>query len=224
MEKPGIKALISLILSIFVVISSIFSLSSCGEKNRDYDEAEVLLAAENLIKKSERLNIIYWGEGIMYSPDLSLANGAYYAADEESLMLLGVETVDDIVALTKDTFTEDYANIVIGTKLSSVSDEDGIKIYARYYQKYSALDEKPECIMVYKNAEVFLKDKCEYDYSTLSVERVKGESIFVKIAVKVTNPDGKSRSTYAEVELIEEQNGFRINNPTYKRYDVGSTE
>lgn len=223
MKKSVLKPTISLILSIIVVFSMLFSLSSCGEKNREYDEAEVLSAAENLIKKSERLNKIYWGEGIIYSPDKSLANGAYYSADPESTELLGVNTVDDIINLTKETFTADYAKIAIDTKLSSVSDEDGIQIYARYYQKYSALDNSPECIMVYKNAEIFLKDKCEYDYSTLCIDSVKGQSIFVKIAVKVTNPDGESMTTHAVVELIEEENGFRINTPTYKRYAVGNT-
>lgn len=223
MKKSVLKPTISLILSIIVVFSMLFSLSSCGEKNREYDEAEVLSAAENLIKKSERLNKIYWGEGIIYSPDNSLANGAYYSADPESTELLGVNTVDDIINLTKETFTADYAKIAIDTKLSSVSDEDGIQIYARYYQKYSALDNSPECIMVYKNAEIFLKDKCEYDYSTLCIDGVKGQSIFVKIAVKVTNPDGESMTTHAVVELIEEENGFRINTPTYKRYAVGNT-
>lgn len=223
MKKSVLKSTISLILSIIIVFSMLFSLSSCGEKNREYDEAEVLSAAENLIKKSERLNKIYWGEGIIYSPDQSLANGAYYSADPESTELLGVNTVDDIINLTKETFTADYAKIAIDTKLSSVSDEDGIQIYARYYQKYSALDNSPECIMVYKNAEIFLKDKCEYDYSTLCIDSVKGQSIFVKIAVKVTNPDGESMTTHAVVELIEEENGFRINTPTYKRYTVGNT-
>jgi len=222
MERKPYKTLILLILSTIIVLSVVFSLFSCGEKNREYNEVEVLSAAEALIKNSERLNVIYWGEGILYSPDLSLANGVYYAADVESLSLLGVSTVEDIKNLTRATFTERYAESAINTTFSSISDEDGIKVYARYYQKYTAEDNSvPECIMVNKNAEFFLKDKCEYDYSTLAVDRVEGQCIFVKIAVKVTDPDGNSRDTVAVVGLIEEQNGFRINTPTYKRYDVG---
>ena len=219
MKKNSYKGLISLILSTIIVLSMVFSLSSCGEKDREYDEAEVLSAAEILIKNSEKLNDIYWGEGIIYSPDLSQANGSYYAADPESLLLFGVNTVEDIKNLTRLTFTKAYADNAINTTFSSISDEDGIKIYSRYYQKYSVSDASlPECIMVNKNAEFFLKDKCEYDYSTLAIDHVKGQSIFVKISVKVTDQDGNSRDTLAVVELIEEQDGFRINSPTYKRY------
>ena len=73
----------------------------------------------------------------------------------------------------------------------------------------------------YKNAEIFLKDKCVYDYSTLRVDSVKGESIFVCVDLTVTNPDGDSQAAVVRVELIEEEEGFRINTPTYKRFDSG---
>ena len=222
MKSNVVKSIISLILSTIVVLSITFSLFSCGEKDREYVEEEVLSAAKTLIKNSERLNVIFWGEGIIGTDDKSLSNGVYYAADTASLAQLGVNTLEDVENLARATFTEAYSETAISTTFSSISDEDGIKILSRYYQKYSAADDSvPECIMVNTGSNFFLKDKCEYDYSTLAVDHVKGQSIFVKIAVKITNPDGEFREDFCIVELIEEQNGFRINSPTYKSYDAG---
>ena len=210
------KSKIAAFLLIIVVIFTVF-ITSCA-RNRDYVEAEVIDAAKSLIAKSARLNEIYWGEGIAHDQDKSGANGAYYRASSASLSRFGIATIDDLTRLTRETFTVDMANDIINNSLSSISDEDGIRIYARYYQKYSALDDTPECIMVYDKAEVFLKDIVIYNYDTVRVSRVKGESIFVSIEVTVINDEGKSQSSALEVELIEEDAGFRLNSPTYKRY------
>ena len=210
------KSKITTFLLIIVVIFTAF-ITSCA-RNRDYVEAEVIDAAKSLIAKSARLNEIYWGEGIAHDQDKSGANGAYYRASSASLSRFGIATIDDLTRLTRETFTVDMANDIINNSLSSISDEDGIRIYARYYQKYSALDDTPECIMVYDKAEVFLKDIVIYNYDTVRVSRVKGESIFVSIEVTVINDEGKSQSSALEVELIEEDAGFRLNSPTYKRY------
>lgn len=51
------------IISLITLIALLCSLISCGEKNREYDENEVKLAAEALIRKSADLNRIFWGEG-----------------------------------------------------------------------------------------------------------------------------------------------------------------
>ena len=210
------KSKITAILLTLVVIMTVF-LGSCA-RNRDYVESEVLEAAKSLISKSARLNEIYWGKGIAHDQDKSGANGAYYRATAESTSHYGIKTVDDLIALTRETFTVDMANLIVNTRLSSISDEDGIKVYARYYQKYNALDDTPECIMVYDNADVFLKDDIIYRYDTLKVSKVVGQSIFVSIDVTVINSEGDIQSSTLEVELIEEDSGFRINSPTYKSY------
>jgi len=149
----------------------------------------------------------------------SEANGYYYPADVYSQDSFGIETVDDIKELTRLCFTVDYSNQLINTKLTAVTDEDGnIRGYARYYQKYNALDDTPECIMVYKNAPVYLKDKVTYHYETLAVTDVKGEEIFVTLDITVTNENGESQVRKLTTSLIEESSGFRINQPTYASY------
>ncbi|MBO7302915.1 MAG: hypothetical protein J6U68_01875 [Clostridia bacterium] len=84
------------ILSVLIILAAVFSVFSCGEKNREYDEYEVKLAAEGLIKKSTVLNDIYWGEGIGYYEDDNYFDGYYYPADPIALRDLGFETIDEL--------------------------------------------------------------------------------------------------------------------------------
>ena len=204
-----------------VVIICLFSCFSCSDrkiKNREYNEEEVITAAEKLIKKSEKVNEIYYGHGISYYADESTANGIYYQADFLSLERFGVDTIDDIKALTYDCFTKSISEDMISTTLGSVSDEDGIQTMSRYYQKYNALDNKPECIMVNKNAIVYLTDNVVYDYSSIRVSRVEGDTVFVKIDVTVTTEEDKTQTQELEIGLFEESDGWRLNSSTYTKY------
>ena len=107
---------------------------------------------------------------------------------------------------------------MISTTLGSVSDEDGIQTMSRYYQKYNALDNKPECIMVNKNAIVYLTDNVVYDYSSIRVSRVEGDTVFVKIDVTVTTEEDKTQTQELEIGLFEESDGWRLNSSTYTKY------
>ncbi len=207
-----------LFLLTFVVIFSLLSIMGC-EKDREYDEATVLSEAKTLIEKSIVLNELYFGEGIAWEQNESEANGYYYKADVISQSSFGIETVDDIKSMTRLCYTVDYSNQLINTKLTAVTDDNGnIRGYARYYQKYSVLDDTPECIMVYKNAPVYLKDEVTYHYETLRVSDVKGEEIFVTLNITVTNENGESQVRELTTSLIEESDGWRINQPTYASY------
>ncbi len=205
------------ILLTLVVIFMIFINTGC-KKNREYNEVEVLAAAEDLIKKSEKLNEIYYGTGIAYEKNESYADGVYYPASTLHLDKFGISTIDDLKNLTKKCFTEELSNTIFSTKLSSVSDEDGIKSYSRYYQKYSAVDDSPECIMVYKDAPILLTDEVVYDYSSLIVEGSNRETVYVILNITVTNSEGKSQTQEKRIALIEENDGWRIDSPTYARY------
>ncbi len=200
-----------------VVITTVFVSTSC-KKDREYIEAEVLAAAEELIKKSENLNEIYYGKGISYEKNESYANGSYYPASVLHLSSLGISTVSDLQKLTRECFTQDFSDTIIKTKLSSVSDGNGIQIYARYYQKYKVDDNTPECIMVYKDADILLTDTVVYDYSSLKVEGSSLETVYVTVNITVTNAEGESQNQEKRIALIEEADGWRIDSPTYARY------
>ena len=207
-----------LFLLTFVVIFALFGVTGC-EKDRDYDESVVLSEAKILIEKSIVLNDLYYGKGIAWEQNESESNGYYYKADSLSCKSFGVQTLDDIKNLTRDCYTLDYSNQIINTKLTSITDGEGnIRGYARYYQKYNALDDTPECIMVYKNSPVYLTDTVEYHYDTLRIEDVKGEEIFVAISVTVTNEKGESQTKELITSLIEQSSGYRLNQPTYVKY------
>ena len=206
------------ILLTLVVIIALFSLIGC-EKDREYDEAEVLSAAKTLIEKSKTVNEIFYGKGIAYIDDKSYANGNYYMADPLSTDSFGVNTVDDMKALVRECFSLDYSNLVINTTLSSVSDDSGIQGLARYYQKVNSLDDTPECIMVLKDPDrIMLKDDVTYHYDTLSVIGSEGQHVKVSISVTVTGDGDKTQNKVIEIKLIEEDGGWRIDSPTYARY------
>ena len=46
------------------------------------------------------------------------------------------------------------------------------------------------------------------------------ESVHLSIDATVTNADGKSQRTTVTVTLVEEENGWRIDNPTYVNYNA----
>ena len=207
------------IITLFVAISLIFSLglnlTSC---DREYDEAEVKAAAEVLIEKSLFLNDIYWGKGIPYTPGLS--SSLYCEADFIALSVLGFTTVDELKTKTEEVFSENYCADIYSTSFSSIKDGEEIQFYARYYQKYEdEFQTEPICIMVYSRFENMIPDKVEYLYDTLTVTHSEGETVYVKIQANVTRDEEHSQIREMLIGLVEEENGWRIDTPTYLKYN-----
>ncbi len=202
-------------VSIILVLVLLFSLSSCDRK---YDEEEVRAAACELIAKSEELNYIFWGEGIGYIEDESTSSGYYHRANYVDLDKFGFSTVEEIKNRTRKVFSSDYCDSIFSAVFSSYGDDDGLYGLARYYQKYT--DEsytEPECIMVYSKATVLLKDETEYLFDTLKVVGSKKETVYVTISINVTR-DGDTQTHEKKIGLIEEEDGWRIDTPTYMSY------
>lgn len=208
------KKILSFLLTL-IVIFGLLSITSCGEKNREYDETEVFEAAKKLIPKSVVMNELFYGYGI--SADLSSLkfNGVYYEADFISQNKFGIESVEEMKTLVKECFSSDYSDLIISTKLSSILDENGTPIaLVRYYQDPT----DTEIIMVNKDAEIYLKDNLEYLYDTLTVVESRGQEVFVKLDVKIVTDDKKEQIRTIEVALIEENGEWKINSPTYTTY------
>lgn len=199
------KKILSLILAALLLLS----LLSCGkDKNRSYDEAEVKAAAQELIKKSERLNKIFWGEGIPYVEEYGYTG--YYPADPIYLIEHGFFTVDDLKKDAEKVFSTDYCISIQTSVFSSSAGDFGMTGYTRYYQG-------TDTIMVYKKYKPLLTDTVIYDYSNISVLGSKGEIVTVSIPIKVTRDD-LSQDRVINVNLIEENDGWRIDSPTYASY------
>jgi hypothetical protein len=223
MDKQIIKkiALIvaALLLIVFVVWIIVKSIGKDDEvKNREYDKAEVEAAASVLIEDSKLLNYIYWGKGIPYVDDKSLSSGSYYPADENYLNTIGIKTINDLKALTEKTYSKGMCEWIYSTVLSSVHSDTSVAGLSRYEQVYSGKNnDVPEYIRVYTEANYWLVDEVEY-HPSVEALRSEGETVYVLILVSVTSPEGKVMNTNLEIGLVEEEDGWRLDSPTYARY------
>ena len=205
---------ISLLL-VTVTLVSLVTLSSC---NRKYDEDKIIEVSKILLKDAEMLNIVYYGSGIEYFDDED-EKGYYRKANVNHLEELGFSTIDELKKLTDKTFSVGYSSELYSTILSSLATDISIVSPARYYQAYDEETGAPTHIMVYSNFTPMLKDSIVYDYDSLRVEGSKKEKVYVKIDATVTKADGKSQNTTVTVALVEEDDGWRIDNPTYANYN-----
>lgn len=205
------------VLLSLLILSLLFGGFSCKEKNRSYDEEEVLSAARDLLPKAQTLDRIYYGEGLRWNPDESGANGSYYPADEYDLAKYGFSTVDELKKFTRGVFSEGYSSLIFNTKLSSVADEDGIHEMARYYQKTE--NGEPVSIMVYTRATVIFTSSLVLDMKSMAVEGSVGQKVYVTLPVYVTDESGEHTQTRTlRFPLFEEQDGWRIDGATFINY------
>lgn len=211
------RRIISLILLTSLILSTML-IVSCGEKNREYDSATVLLEAEKLIKKTETLNEIFWGDGLNYIDDLNYSDGIYYMANPVDTKLLGFETVDELWAKTVEVYSYGYCKIISETVFDGLKSDTGVISYSRYYQKYSVLDpEEPECIMVNSQFYKSFYSDIEYMYDTIYDIGSEGEVIYIGIKARVSY-EGKSQIKDLKIGIIEEADGFKIETPTFANY------
>ena len=207
------KTAVLVLLAMIVLLLP--TLTSC---NRRFDEAEVLEVGENLLKRAEMLNIVYFGSGIEYY-DTDEEIGYYRKANAQHLEKLGFGTIDELKKITDETFSERYAGMVYSTVLSSITSETAIVSPARYYQAYDEETGAPSHIMVYSRYNNLLKGDITYDYGTLRVEGSKKARVNLLIDATVTNADGKSQTVTVTVTLIEDESGWRIDNHTFANYN-----
>ena len=206
------------ILSLFLIVAMIVSLFSLTSCNRRYDKEEVVAAAQILLKEAEMLNIVYYGSGIEYY-DSDEEKGYYRKANDNHLQRLGFSTIDELKALTEKTFSTEYSSVLYSTILSPITTDTSIITPARYYQAFDEETGEPTHLMVYSKFIPMMKDKIEYDYSTLNAVGSKKEKVYVTVEATVTCEDGKSQKATVTITLVEEENGWRIDNPTYANYN-----
>ena len=206
------------IVSLLLLITLLFSLTSC-ERDREYNEDEVLAAAAELIELSVPLNEIYYGEGLSYDEEDGI--GAYKRASTYSLMRYGINTIDDLRRKTREVFSESMSLSFFSMALDPIYSGESIVGYRRYYQEYDE-DGNPTTIMVKTNYEYFGSGKIEYR-DGISVKDVEGEVIVLSVPITLTREsDGKTRDSVIEVRLIEESGGWRLHSDTYAVYNDSS--
>ena len=208
-----------LLAGVFVLILVLIFVLSFGEKNRKFDKAEVEAATKQLLKEAEFLNQIYYGSGIKYYDTDDGKTGHYRKADIAHLEELGFSTLDELKTITEKTFSDEYSDLLYSTILSSLKEGSTVVTAARYFQAYDEETNKPTDIMVYSKFNVKFKDKVEYDYDSIKAEKSKKDKVYVSVNATVTNSEGKSQKITLTITLIEEEDGWKIDNPTYANYN-----
>ena len=207
---------ITSVLLVLILVISLFTLTSC---NRRYDEDEVIEATKTLLKEAEMLNKVYYGSGIEWL-DSKNDKGNYRRANQNHLKELGFSSIDELMEVTRKTFSYEYTELLYSTILSPLKDGDYYLAAARYYQAYDEETGEPTEIMVHSTYSPLMKDKTEYDFESIKVGGSKKERVYVKVNATVTNSEGASQTTVLTITLIEENDGWKIDNPTYANYNA----
>ena len=209
-----LKKLIPLVLAVCAILGA---LTSC---DRDYNEEEVLSAAEDLIKKSQVLEDIIFGKGFDYYIE---STEAYQKANEADVKKysdklseygLSFSTYDELVSIIPKVYDTSRTRAIMTGALSG-----DLNYYTRYYQE-------KDYIMVLTTYKPQKTDKVEYLFDTLRVSDVVEEKIELTVSAVITNTykeDGvekqREQTVELEVTLIEELEGWRLASPTFAVYN-----
>ena len=203
------------IIALVLISVTLISLVSC-ERDREYDEKEVLDATRELLSASVPLNEIYFGKGLDFLADGE--SGIYKVASSESLEKYGISTIEDIKTKTLLVFSDSIAETMFNSVFSSISDDDVIVYYSRYYQAYDD-ENNPTDIMVNSEYEYFLTGSISYDLESISVLDVEGEVIKLGVTADVSSESGKVKTMSLTIRIIEEEDGWRLKSPSYAVYN-----
>ena len=210
---------LSLLLCLVMLLSGMF-LPSCKEekKDREYDAEVVLREAALLVERSKLINFIFWGDGIpVREGEEAEKLGTYTEADGSFLEQHGIDSVDKLKKMTSEVYDKAFCNTIFETKLAALQDSDGNRIsLVRYYQKTSkdeSGDEIQGPIMVHTQSESICEADPVYHTDTLVITGVSGQIVHLTVEVSY-GTDSTERIT-VPVDLIEEENGWRLVSPTY---------
>ena len=209
------KSTIITLILIFSLLCGTFT--SCKEKQIEYDEAEVLKEAQRLLKSAEIVNSIFYGEGIHYVYGLN-QNGVYCEADYNHLYSFGLRSLTDMKKLCVDTYSVGISAMIFAATTDVSSYGSGNYLIARYY----APTDEPERLMVNSSYKQIFDDKITYDYSTLKIVGAEGMKIKLTIMASVRSTDvskDDAQSVEINVFLVEEENGYRIDNFVFANYN-----
>ena len=206
---------ISALLLVFILTLSLFSCKGEKEKDREYDEAEVLSAVATLIERSYAVNELLYGRGLEYTDE---GVGVYKKATEESLSGFGFSTISQMQDEIRAVYATSLAGSMINSDVfSSIKVDDVIVGYTRYYQSTDE-DGNPNGIMVKSDYDYPLKNSYTYSDS-FAVADVEGEVIVIRALVTVTSEDGVVKNENLNIRMIEEISGWRLLTPTYVVYN-----
>lgn len=199
---------------ILLIVSALSVFTSC---NRSYDEDEVIAAAKELLPRAAILNSVYYGDGIYAEPS-GYQNGNYYEADMLHLNKLGFDTVDELEALTMQTFSAKYAMSIVNYYLYPAPEGEPYRM-VRYYQEYDLDDPTlPVRIMVNSKHKPIFDDRMTYDLETVKVVGSTKDIVNMTVEVVVVSDYGVEKRMTIDFGLYEEKYGWRISSTCFANY------
>ena len=205
----GMKKAFSLVLTVLLLAALMLSLGSC---NRSFKEDEVEAAARELLPKALTLYSIYYGNGVGYMSS-GFSDGDYREADPISLKKYGFESIDELKAMTRETFSEEYSLSIFDKYLESYEANDTVYSYARYTENATG-----EYILVYKNHDPIFDDRMEYDLDTVSANDSTRDFVNLSVEATVKNEKGESKRITLRFTMFEEASGWKISSPCFGNY------
>lgn len=229
----NVKKITSILLLLALMISGL-SLVSCGKK---YTAEETRAIAQPLLENSLLVNDLYFGNGLPAETSeirlqryldstkqtiekatyLPVAQSAKYSSQKE------------IKTLTEDTYAASYAEHLYRAAFFGIApgDEDEVTlglvpvVYARYLTVKSVFIDGDEVLCVKANAadESFNLADVSFDYSSIQFVRsgVTKKVQWLTFSVDAhLSLDGKETLVEkVEFRLVNEENGWRLDSPTY---------
>ncbi len=214
--KYSLQKLASLLLVLTLMFTSL-AFVSCNKNEIEYDEEEVLKAAEKLLKNAEIVNSVFYGNGIGYLEGGN-QNGVYCEANYAHLYSFGFRSLSDMKTLCQDTYSEGISYMIFAATVDVSVDGSGNYLIARYYVP----DKEPDRLMVNTNYKQIFDDKMTIDYTTLKIEGAEKDRIKLTVTASVYSLDESKtepQTVILNVYLVEEMRGYRIDNFVFANYN-----
>lgn len=208
------KRVISVILTLILVLTAVFSMQSC--KSVMFSEPPALSEVRErfifLIEESKELNTVLFGEGLpVYRDGEALTErkmvyfnnntGNYYIVNEKSDFL----TVDSIKIAIERIYSKEYSADIYESAFDGIM-TGAASAYVRFYDNGSRLCQN-------KNASVFNITERIYDYSSMTmVEPSSGDYVNIEIdSYTVDDPTVRR----LKLSFVFQNNNWYLDSPSY---------
>ena len=196
-------------VTVVLVLIFILGLTSCTKK---LSEDEAIAKVSELIDASYELNEIVFGKGLEYIETEESKNTKYALVKENDKY----NSINDIKQEIYKVFSEQYTITLENTAFKGQSGAiDGTRVPARYIENSQGfLVLKEKTVHEDENEDDKLNDGyysievLKYDTSTIEIKKISRRFI----EAYITSVDGNETIL---VTLILEENGWRIDSPTY---------
>lgn len=198
------------ITTLLALLLIVLSLTSCGNPP---DAAELRPVAESLIEASHAINDIFFGEGlpaIERDSQFAIDNHVYYMDEHGNYDYITedcpYQTTDQIKAAAEQVYSDEYLTSIYETMFIGVADEHAGMLYARYLDTDEGLKKS-------NIHESMIKARRVYDYDSMTVVKPSNDK-FVNLEFD-THLEGESEVTRVRLTLVREDDGWRLDSPTY---------